>query len=366
MGEVWEGAHVELRLRVALKTLRREMLGNNEVLARFSREAFLLGRVQSEHVARVFDFVVDPKLGPVLVTEFVEGPSLATVIESKRMSVEEGIDLAIDVVTGLRELHRAHVVHRDVKPANILLRPIGDGKHRAVFVDFGVSRLLPEGQSGDQLLTEITTCDRALGTMEYMAPEQILSSRDATAAADLYAIGAILYRAVAGHHAFRDTQGIDLLKRKLGEAAPPLDTGRDDRVAKGFEEVVARSLSRAPEDRYEVTDEMLADLLLLRDTARRARSASSVPPAPRPSSLAPLAPLAPLAKRLMRHPARRIVAMVAAGLACIALGTVVGALAASRHAHAAPNPGATTGCHIEPSEQTGPGRSFLVVCDDAR
>jgi serine/threonine-protein kinase len=89
MGEVWEGSHCELRLRVALKTLRLDMLGNNEVLARFSREAFLLGRVQSDHVARVFDFVVDPKLGPVLVTEFVEGPSLATLIESKRMSVEE-------------------------------------------------------------------------------------------------------------------------------------------------------------------------------------------------------------------------------------------------------------------------------------
>jgi serine/threonine-protein kinase len=275
MGDVWEGAHCELQLRVAVKTLRREVMSNREVVARFSREALLLGRIQSEHVARVLDFTVDRRFGPLLVTEFIDGPSLASILHDRRFTVEEAIDLGVDVVSGLGALHRAHVIHRDVKPANILLRTIGDSGRCAVFVDFGVSCLAGHGEGTDDALTEITTADRAVGTFEYMAPEQIRSSRTVTVAADLYAVGAILYRAVAGHHAFGSMHGFELLRHKLSAAAPALVTGRDDRVARTFEELVARALAQSPADRYELADAMLADLLLLRDTARRARRGAS-------------------------------------------------------------------------------------------
>ena len=277
MGEVWAGVHTELRMRVALKTLRKEVIGNHELVARFSREAFLIGRIQSDHVPRVLDFVADPRLGPVLVTEFIEGPSLASILESRRLTVEEGIDLGIDVVSGLRELHRAHIVHRDVKPANILLRDRGGQRPCAVFVDFGVSRLVTEDERDDDGLTEITTADRAVGTVEYMAPEQILSSRSVTEAADLYAVGAILYRAVSGRHVFDGTHGVELMKQKLSGPAPALETGRGDRVATGFAQLVARALASSPCDRYELADEMLADLSLLRDSVRRAARDAKAP-----------------------------------------------------------------------------------------
>jgi serine/threonine-protein kinase len=281
MGHVWLGVHADLQLKVALKTLRVEMAANHEVAARFSREAFLLGRIQSDHVVRVLDFMADRRLGPVLVTEYVDGPSLAAVLRSRRLTVEGGIDLAIDLVTGLRELHRAHIVHRDVKPANVVMRRLGPGEHRAVFVDLGVSRLVPQEEAGEDFLTEITTLDRAVGTVEYMAPEQVFSSRTVTAPADLYSVGAILYRAVGGRHAFEERDTVDLVKRKLSGPAPPLDTGRTDRVARGFEEIVARVLSPSADERYENADEMLADLALLRDAARRAARSSLVAP-PKP------------------------------------------------------------------------------------
>src|SRR5262249_54549481 len=151
------------------------------------------------------------------------------------LSVEEAIDLGIEIASALRELHAANVVHRDVKPANILLRPLTGGGTRAVFVDLGVSRHVPDSaQSDEECLTEITAIDRAVGTIEYMAPEQILCSRKALPSADIYGLGALLYRAVAGHNVFGDVHGMDLARLKLSEDPPLLDTGRSDRVAKGL------------------------------------------------------------------------------------------------------------------------------------
>ncbi|HEX8793041.1 MAG TPA: serine/threonine-protein kinase [Polyangiaceae bacterium] len=288
MGEVWQAVHGELRMRVALKTLRREIIADHEIVARFSREAHLLSRVQSEHLVRVHDFFVDRRVGPVLVTEYVDGVPLSAMLASRRFTVEEAIELAIDLVTGLRELHRAHIVHRDVKPSNILMRRTGGECSRPVFIDLGVSRLLREGElSDDDALTEITTADRAVGTFEYMPPEQILNSRNVTESADLYAVGAILFRAVAGENVFGSLHGVELLQRKLASPAPPLETGRSDRVAMGFQELVRRALAMAPDNRYELAEEMLADLSLLRDAARRAtqvsRAASTIPPRATPA-----------------------------------------------------------------------------------
>ena len=286
MGEVWAGEHVQLRLRVALKVLLKDALMNQEVIARFSREAFLLSQIHSEHVVRVLDFSTG-RFGPVLVMEYVEGPGLGAVIQSRRFAVEEAIELGMDIANALREVHAANVVHRDVKPANLILRPLRDGTHRAVFVDLGVSRLVPEGRTDAEALTEITCDDRALGTVEYMAPEQILSSRSVTPAADVYSLGAILFRAVAGQNVFGDVRAMDLMRLKLSSESPALDTGRTDRVAEGFQSLVAKALARAPEDRYETADEILADLSLLRDTARRVgrdtpKVRSTPPPLPSP------------------------------------------------------------------------------------
>jgi serine/threonine-protein kinase len=315
MGEVWQGMHVDLHMRVALKTLRRDMIADHEVVARFSREALLLARLQTEHVVRVLDFVPDRRLGPVLVTEFIDGIPLSVVLASRRFTVEEVIDLAIDLVGGLRELHQAHVIHRDVKPGNVLMKRTCDGGTRAIYIDLGVSRLQPDGeQNEDQVLTEITSADRAVGTFEYMAPEQILSSRNVTEAADLYAVGAILYRAACGRNVFGGAHGVELLQRKLAAPAPQLQTGRSDRVARGFEELVGRALAMGPSNRYELADEMLADLLLLRDAARRAT------PAPKPK------PTLPARRRRLAVPAFVFVIVFCALL----LGAVIGAFGASR------------------------------------
>jgi serine/threonine-protein kinase len=372
MGEVWAGDHVQLRLPVALKVLHPEAMAHREIVTRFSREAFLLGQIRSNHVARVFDFISRSRYGPVLVMEFVSGPSLAEVVRSRRLSVEEAIHLGIGLTTAVRELHAANVVHRDIKPANVLLRGCPDGSFCTVLVDLGVSRMLrQEGLDAGDQLTEITVADRAVGTAEYMAPEQLVSSRDATPAADLYAIGAVLFRAMTGHNVFGDLSGIDLARRKLDGGAPTLETGRTDRVAQGLEEVVRHALLKSPEDRFESADEMLVELSLLRDAARRAAlGGSMIPRRPGSRTHQTLPPTRHVRKRrASRSPPRWTLAALALIVTAAVLGTHE---AGPRGAAAPPTPAGAVGhCRIvgqgvTPAAGDGvPELSFSIVCPAA-
>jgi len=221
MGEIWIGEDRRLRMKVAMKTLLPSSLEVPEMVLRFKREAELLVTLRSDRVARLIDFIEEEPYGPVLVMEYVEGQSLAAKFEEGRLSVEETIDLGIDVLHALRELHRCRIVHRDVKPGNILLQPLADGTARAVIVDFGVSRFLGDSAADDADVA-ITRHHTAVGTIAYMPPEQIVDSRLVTENADLYALASVLFRAVTGHVPFRDLYGIDLVNAKLMTAAPAL------------------------------------------------------------------------------------------------------------------------------------------------
>ncbi len=269
MGEVWAGEHLAIGMKVAIKTLLPAAAYDREVIARFRREANLLGRIRSDHVARVVDFIEDPTVGLVLVMEYIEGSPLSKVLHQRRLTVEEAIDIGCDVVDALCDLHRAHVIHRDMKPGNIIMEPQASGKARAIIVDFGMGRI--ESGAGEDLeQTNLTRADMALGTLEYMAPEQILNSRDVTAGSDLYAVGAMLYRAIAGRHIFGDAQDAELARGKLMTDAPQLQTGRNDRISQGFVSVVMRAVQRRPQQRYQKAEEMLAELRTLQDAVRAA------------------------------------------------------------------------------------------------
>jgi eukaryotic-like serine/threonine-protein kinase len=271
MGEVWAGEQTALGVRVALKTLLPASACDPQLVARFKREAYLLGRIRSDYVARVVDFITDPEVGLVLVMEFVEGEPLSAAVASRKLSIEETIDLGIDLASGLCDLHRAQVVHRDLKPDNVLLQPQGDGRRRAIIVDFGVGKSfaseLGGAPQGDDL-ADITHADMAVGTIAYMAPEQLLDSHGVTGAADVYALGAILYRAVSGQQVFGSLDDVEYAKKKLVAAPTPLPLSRFDRAARGLQAAVERALARNPADRFATAEAMRQELLLLRDVAR--------------------------------------------------------------------------------------------------
>ena len=270
MGEVWAGEHRLVGSRVAIKTLLAAAALNHEVVARFKREAYILGKIRSDHVARVVDFVADDVYGLVLVMELVEGEPLNRVLQEKMLTVEETIELGCDIASALCDLHHAHIVHRDLKPGNIILQPQQGDRYRAVVVDFGVSRMLSGNEPDeDDEVTGITRADMAVGTIEYMAPEQILNSRAVTSVSDIYATGAILFRAVAGRHTFGNiASDAELAQKKLMTEAPALTLERKDKLAEGLIRVVTRALRRKPVDRFQSAEELLKELLPLRDLAR--------------------------------------------------------------------------------------------------
>ena len=263
-GEVWAARERSTGAHFALKVLAAEAATDDETVERFRREAYFLARTRSPHVARIHDFVCDPTIGMALVMELVEGDVLACRLDERTLSVEEAIELGVDLLTGVEVLHAARVIHRDLKPGNILLRPQQDGRLGAVICDFGLSRLARR-REGDSVssasLTELTRGDVTMGTLRYMAPEQVLNARQATEQSDLYAVGAILYRAVTGVHAFDEhPEARDVARAKVTSEAPPFETGRSDPVARALERVVTRALRRRPAERHGSATEMRVEL----------------------------------------------------------------------------------------------------------
>jgi serine/threonine-protein kinase len=150
------------------------------------------------------------------------------------------------------------------------LQPQPDGRQRAMIVDFGVGKTSATEKSSaqDEELTEITHADMAVGTIAYMAPEQLLDSHGVTGAADIYALGAILYRAASGQQVFGSLDEIEYAKKKLVSPPTPLELPRFDRAARGLQAAVGRALAKSPADRFESAEAMLQELLVLRDLAR--------------------------------------------------------------------------------------------------
>jgi serine/threonine-protein kinase len=291
MGAVWVAKNLSVGTEVAVKTLTLDASANSEIVMRFRREAYLLACVQSDHVCRVLDFASDERYGHILVLEFIRGQSIHEHLKERLLSVEEALDIGTDVARGMLDLHRASIVHRDLKPGNVLLEQRADGRMRALIVDFGLGRRMRTEQED---ASGITSMDTALGTLEYMAPEQIVNSRGAGPQADIYSLGAILYRSVTGRHLFGELRGAPLAQAKLGHDPPLFASGRSDPIAVGFEAIVQKTLKRKPADRYATTDELLADLLALhRRRDEIARSAAPLPRAPAPSA-PPVGVAAPL------------------------------------------------------------------------
>jgi eukaryotic-like serine/threonine-protein kinase len=312
MGEVWAAEHLTIHMRVAVKVLLEGATCNPEIAARLEREAVLLGRTHGCHVARVIDFVHDEMYGPVLVTEFVEGSSLAEVIKTP-LTVEQAIDLGIDLATGVSELHRANVVHRDLKPANVIVRTTEGGELRSAIIDLGVGHVMHEStraEGGE--LSALTGGDTIVGTLEYMPPEQLLCCAEVTAVADIYAMGALLLRAVSGHNVFGVLDRADLVHAKLTREAPPLETGRLDPLAEGLAAVVNRALSRSPAGRYQSAEEMRADLCRLRDERDRTTQSDQSPSSDLEASRRRVGGAASAALQLAREVSRRVLAAMIA------------------------------------------------------
>jgi len=251
MGSVYEGLHVEIGKRVAIKLLETEHSRAEEIAARFRREGRAASRVESDHVVQVFDVGEDPVHGLYMVMEFLVGEDLAARLErEKLLDVPVALDIAWQAARGLAKAHAAGVIHRDLKPGNIFLAQRDDGSTVVKLVDFGISKLIVEAEGprseeapkSSEPRGAITRHGSAVGTPQYMSPEQA-QGHPIDHRADVWALGAVLYEMLSGKQAYELLENYEqtifaIVLRKpppLAEVAPWVPASVIDIVQKALE-----------------------------------------------------------------------------------------------------------------------------------
>src|SRR5580698_2331943 len=194
MGAVVGARHLQLDERVAIKFLLPEMLQHEEVVQRFLREARAAIKIRSEHCVRVLDVGTLENGAPYMVMEFLEGQDLAAIGEQhKKLPIADVIDWVLQASEALAEAHAIGIVHRDLKPANLFLTRRADGTPSVKVLDFGISKQAATGADAG-----VTKTQAVLGSPRYMSPEQMRSTKDVDARADVWALGAVVHELVAG------------------------------------------------------------------------------------------------------------------------------------------------------------------------
>ena len=262
MGRVVLAEDSELGRRVAIKLIRDELARDPRFVERFWREARAAAAIGHPNIVQVFEVAKTESGLPYIVMEALEGRDLAEELRLLcRLPLRRAVDIAGQVLFALAAAHRAGVVHRDLKPGNVFLarrevaslgelERAGDDGARGVTVkllDFGVSRLLAPRLAPRQRLT---AREDVIGTIKYMAPEQLESSCDVDGRADLYSLGVILFECVAGRSPFGgDDLVLGVMSRAFHRPVPRLHEVAPG-VPEAFDEVLARALAESPDDRF--------------------------------------------------------------------------------------------------------------------
>jgi serine/threonine-protein kinase len=256
MGAVVEARHLQLDDRVAIKFLLSSMVRNAEVVERFLREGRAASKIRGEHVVRVFDVGTLETGAPYMVMEFLEGTDLAQHLEaSGPLRVAQAVDWVLEASEAIAEAHAAGIVHRDLKPANLYVTTRPDGTPFIKVLDFGISKIGSTTAGG----TGLTKTSAVMGSPRYMSPEQMKSSRNVDARSDIWALGTVLYEALAGVPPFDADTVPELCVRIVMEPPPPLHTHRPD-LPQGFEAALMLALAKEPASRYQTVADFCAAL----------------------------------------------------------------------------------------------------------
>ena len=331
MGTVWLARRTDGRYEgeVAIKFLRSGLFGHGDA-ARFEREGSILARLSHPNIARLLDAgVMADGAQPYLVLEYIDGEPIDQYCQRLALPVAARLALMLDVLAAVAQAHNRLILHRDLKPTNILVNKAGEVK----LLDFGIAKLLDDAGGGEQ--TALTARAGNAFTPEFAAPEQ-LQGGDVTTATDVYALGVLMYLLLGGEHPTAAPTGapldrmrsvIETVPRRLSEAVlrrggPTARWSSESRKLAGeikgdVETIVAKALKKAPAERY-------ANAAALADDVRRYL-------AHEPIAARPDAPLYRTVKFVQRHRA----GVATASAAVIALGVGIGvALWQAREARA--------------------------------
>jgi len=295
MSTVYRALDETLERSVAVKLMNREVSSESDQLERFRREARAVAQLSHPHVVGVIDAGEDEGR-PYIVFEHIEGETLKERIRRLgRLPIAEAVAYAIEITRALGAAHARHIVHRDVKPQNVLIDEEGSAK----VTDFGIARTLDE--------EGLTADGRVLGTTDYVSPEQALGQR-VTGQSDLYSVGVVLYEMLTGEVPFKGENQIAVAMKHVRESLPDVQAQRPE-VSSALAAVVDTATAKHENDRYADDAELISDLedVLVIETARAGSATGEVTTVLRtlPSSTKRRLPFR------LRHPAVRILLAIA-------------------------------------------------------
>lgn len=246
MAVVYKGYQESLNRDVAIKVLRSELAQDEQFLERFRREALSVAELSHPNILHVYDAGSMQGLH-YIVMAYVDGGSLKDLINQGPVDIDQAVSITAQVADALGHAHKHGLVHRDVKPNNILMTRDG----RPLLTDFGIAKAVNESQ-------RLTRTGTSIGTPEYMAPEQIQGQR-VDGRTDIYALAIVLYEMLVGWAPFGATTPVATLYRQVNEPPPPLRQANIS-VPGWLEAVTFRALSKVPQERFQTAEDFAAAL----------------------------------------------------------------------------------------------------------
>ena len=257
MGQVYEAEHVMMKKRVAIKILRRELTENDEMVARFQREAQAAASLDSPHVCQATDFGQTDNGAFFLVMEYLEGETLESTVNTfGRIEIPRALHVARQIATALQQAHSQGIVHRDLKPENIMLIERQGDPNSVKIMDFGIAHMVASVEENEDGPARLTRKGMVYGTPHYMAPEQVAGDT-VDARTDIYALGVVLFEMLTGTPPFEGETIAVIMGKHVTHPAPSL-------------------ASRCPEVDFPLELEALIATLLAKDCGDRPQSGAAV------------------------------------------------------------------------------------------
>jgi serine/threonine protein kinase len=261
MGTVFKAVHEALSKVVAVKLLRADRSLDAHTLMRFEREAKAASSLSHPNLASVFDYGRTEAGAPYLVMDFLDGISLGDLIKrDKQVNLQEAVDIFKQIAGALDYAHQKGVVHRDLKPNNIVLMEDSSARFTVKLVDFGIAKLLPVE---DAEVKPVTGAGEIFGSPLYMSPEQCMD-QELDNRSDIYSFGCLMYETITGSAPFVGENPVQTMYMHVHAPAKPFrGSFSDAKLAAGLEAIVLKSLEKNPKDRYQSMSDVARELTMV-------------------------------------------------------------------------------------------------------